>query len=198
MVFPITIGKERGCGRRTISSLGKSECFSDSDAERRFMILKFPNKILRKKAEPINEFTPEIKKLADKMISEMKKGDGAGLAGNQIGELKRIIAYLDDGKAKVLINPEIVRQSKIEIETDEGCLSFPNLFGKVVRCQKVKVRGLNRFGKNVTINAEEILAVVFQHEIDHLDGILFVDKVIPGTLHKVEPENKKELIEPKN
>jgi peptide deformylase len=153
------------------------------------MIIKYPNKILRKKALIIEKVTPEIRELADKMISEMKKGDGSGLAGNQIGKLLRIIAYFENGKAKVLINPEIIRKSKTEIETEEGCLSFPNLYGSVVRCSKIKVRGKNKFGKNVTINAEEILAVIFQHEIDHLDGILFVDKVVPGTLHKNEKES---------
>lgn len=155
------------------------------------MILKYPHPILRKKAKPVEKITPEIKKFADKLIIEMTKNGGAGLAANQLGVLKRIIAYLDNGKAKILINPEIIRKSKEEIETEEGCLSFPNLFGQVIRCQKVKVKGINIFGKNVTINAEEITAVILQHEIDHLNGILFVDKAIPKTLHKVEDQNEK-------
>ena len=154
------------------------------------MIIKYPNPILRKKAKNIEQITPEIKKLAQKMTKLMIDRQGAGLAANQVGGLKRIITYIDNDKAKILINPEIIRKSTAIIESEEGCLSFPNLYGLVVRSAKIQVKAKNQFGKNLNFKAENILAVIIQHEIDHLDGILFIDKVKPNTLRHTEETEK--------
>ena len=151
-------------------------------------ILKYPNPLLRAKAKIVEKITPQILELAKKMIKTVEKNQGAGLSANQIGKLKRLIIYLNKDKYKVLINPKIIRKSKEKIEAEEGCLSFPNLFGKVMRYKKIKVIGKNQFGKRVFITATNLLAVIFQHEIDHLDGVVFIDKVLPGTLHKVTPQ----------
>lgn len=169
------------------------------------MILKYPTEKekpippeLIKKAKIIEKITPEIEKIAKKMVKAMEKYNGAGLAANQIGELKRIICYVDDGKSKALINPEIVKKSIQKVEVEEGCLSSPNLFAKVIRPAKVKVKGKNQFGKKQNIKAENMLAVVLQHEIDHLDGILFIHKAVPGTLHKIKPKKAVQAVELKN
>lgn len=155
------------------------------------MILKYPHKLLRTKSLEISKITPEIKKIAKKMIQEMQKKDGAGLAANQIGHAVRMICYMENEKPKILINPEICKSSQEKKEAEEGCLSFPNLFGQVVRSKKVMVKGKDLTGKNIKIPAKDLLAVVFQHEIDHLNGVVFIDKVLPKTLHKVKPEEKK-------
>ena len=109
----------------------------------------------------------------------------------QIGLLKRLIVidlYDDKGPIK-LVNPEIIKE-KGEQEVEEGCLSFPNKYGKIVRPAQVTVVALDENGKEVKINAKGLLAQALSHEIDHLNGILFVDKVIPGTLETIEPENR--------
>ena len=113
-----------------------------------------------------------------------------GLAGPQIGILKRIIVidlYDDEGPMK-LINPAIVKE-KGKQEIEEGCLSFPNQYGKIIRPAEVTVEALNENGEKVKIKAKELLAQALCHEIDHLNGILFVDKILPGTLEYVEPKN---------
>lgn len=162
------------------------------------MILKYPHPKLRKKAKVVEKITPEIQKICQKMVKAMKKYNGAGLAANQIGELERIIYYVDGGKSKILINPEIVKKSSQKVEVEEGCLSFPNLFGKVIRPAKVKIRGRNQFGKKQSIKAENMLAVVLQHEIDHLDGILFIDRADPDILHEIKPKKAIQAVELKN
>ena len=165
------------------------------------IILKYPNPKLKSKAAPIEKITPEILELGQKMIKTVKRNKGAGLAANQVGELKRLIIYLDNDKYKLLINPKIIRKSKEKIEVEEGCLSFPNLFGKVIRCKKVKVVSQNQLGKKVTVSTSGLLAVILQHEIDHLDGILFIDKTLAGSLHKVTPQKpakKVQAVELKN
>ena len=118
------------------------------------------------------------------------KYNGVGLAGPQIGILKRIIVidlYDDEGPMK-LINPAIIRE-KGKQEVEEGCLSFPNQYGKIIRPAEVTVEALNENGEKVKIKAKELLAQALCHEIDHLNGILFVDKILPGTLEYVEPKN---------
>ncbi len=162
------------------------------------MILRYPHKKLRQKTKPVIKITPEIQKICQKMISQTKKASGAGLAANQIGQLKRIICYSEEGKYKILINPEIIKESRQKAEAEEGCLSFPNLFGRVERPAKVKVKGQNQFGKKQTIKAENMLAIVLQHEIDHLDGILFIDKADPDTLQEIEPKKAIQAVELKN
>jgi peptide deformylase len=135
------------------------------------------DEILRKISKTVLEVNDKILSLLDDMAETMKKNEGVGLAGPQIGVLKRIIV-IDVGEGIVeLIDPEFISQEGEAIAA-EGCLSVPGVFGEVKRPAKVKVRGLNRQGKKVIIEGEGMLARVLCHEIDHLDGILFKDKVI--------------------
>ena len=148
------------------------------------------DEILKKKSREIDVIDDKIKQLAEDMFDTMHKFDGLGLAGVQVGILKRIIVIdLYDNVSKfALINPVIVEKSEETAEIQEGCLSFPNQFGKVERYVKVKVKALDLDGKKVTLEAEGLLAQALQHEIDHLDGITFKGKIIPGTFEVITPE----------
>lgn len=147
------------------------------------------DEILRKKSKVVEEVNDKIRQILDDMVETMHKYNGVGLAAPQIGLLKRLIVidlYDDKGPIK-LVNPEIIKE-KGEQEVEEGCLSFPNKYGKIVRPAQVTVLALDENGKEVKINAKGLLAQALSHEIDHLNGILFVDKVIPGTLETIESE----------
>ena len=138
--------------------------------------------ILRKKSREveIDEITGEkIQNLIDDMIETMRVNDGAGLAAVQVGILKRIIVVEVENTKLELINPVIVEQEGSQI-CEEGCLSLPNQFYNVKRPKKIKVKALDRNFNEVEIEAEGLLAVVLCHEIDHLDGILFIDKLYKG------------------
>lgn len=149
--------------------------------------------ILRKKSREISidDITGEkIQSLIEDMIETMHSFNGVGLAAVQVGILKRLIVIdIEDEKgAYVLINPKIIK-TKGEKECDEGCLSFPNQYGKVIRPTEVVVEFYDRYAKKQKIKAKDLLAQAICHECDHLEGILFVDKVLPGTLEYVTPEN---------
>ena len=150
------------------------------------------DEILRKKSREvaIDDITGEkIQSLIDDMIETMHNFNGVGLAAVQVGMLKRVIVIdVEDGKGPyVLINPQILK-AKGEKECDEGCLSFPNQFGKVIRPTEVAVEFYDRNAKKVKLKAKDLLAQAICHECDHLEGVLFVDKVLPGTLEYVTPE----------
>ena len=146
--------------------------------------------ILKKRSREIDIIDDRIKELAEDMFDTMHKWDGLGLAAVQVGILKRIIVIdlYDDVSRFCLINPELVELSDEKVEVEEGCLSYPNQFGKVVRSVKVKVKALDLDGKKVTLEAEGLLAQALQHEIDHLDGETFKEKIVPGTFQVVTPE----------
>lgn len=150
------------------------------------------DEILKKKSREITGIDDRIKELADDMFDTMHKFDGLGLAAVQVGILKRIIVIdlYDDVSKFCLINPEIVEMSEETAEIEEGCLSYPNQFGKVKRAVKVKVKALDLDGKTVTIEAEGLLAQALQHEIDHLNGETFKEKIIPGTFEIINSEQK--------
>ncbi len=155
------------------------------------IIRKDGDEILRKKSREVETVDEKIREILDDMVDTMHQFNGVGLAGPQIGILKRLVVidlYDDNGPIK-LVNPKIIKQEG-EQEVEEGCLSFPNEFGKIIRPAKVKIEALNENGKKITIKAEGLLAQAISHELDHLDGILFIDKIIPGTLEYVEPEEK--------
>lgn len=156
--------------------------------------LRYENdEILKKRAREIEVIDDKIKELAADMIETMHKWDGLGLAGPQVGVLKRIIVIdlYEDGAQFVLINPVIVKE-KGKQEVDEGCLSFPNKFGKVERPREVVVEALDLEGSKVKLQAKDLLAQALCHEIDHLNGIVFTEKVKPGTLEVVTPNNNKD------
>lgn len=150
------------------------------------------DELLRKRSREVavDDITGEkIQSLIDDMIETMHNFNGVGLAAVQVGILKRVIIIdVEDGKGEyVLINPQILK-TKGEKECDEGCLSFPNQFGKVIRPTEVMVEYYDRNAKKVKLKAKDLLAQAICHECDHLEGILFVDKVLPGTLEYVTPE----------
>ena len=151
------------------------------------------DEILKKKSREVQEediLTERIQTLIDDMIETMHKYNGVGLAAVQVGVLKRIITIdiYDDNGPIVLINPVIIK-TKGEQEVEEGCLSFPNKFAKVIRPAEVVAEYIDREGKKMRVKAKELLAQVIAHEVDHLNGELFIDKILPGTLEYVEPED---------
>lgn len=147
------------------------------------------DEILKKKAREVEEIDERIQILIDDMIETMHSLNGVGLAAQQVGILKRVVVIdlYDDKGVVVLINPKIIKE-KGKQQVDEGCLSFPNQFAKIIRPKEVEVEALNREGKRIKIKAKDLLAQAICHEVDHLNGIVFVDKIIPGTLQYVEPE----------
>ena len=151
------------------------------------------DEILKKKSRPVEVIDDKLQELIDDMIETMHQKDGVGLAAVQVGVLKRVVVIdtyeEEEPKVYAFINPEILEE-KGKREVDEGCLSFPNKFARVIRPEKVKIRALNREGKEIKLTATGLLAQAICHEIDHLEGIVFVDKMIPGTLETVTPENK--------
>lgn len=138
-------------------------------------IVKEGDDILRKKCRPVAEITERIQTLVDDMIETMNDAGGVGLAAPQVGVLRRLfVVDIGDGPI-VLINPEIVEMTG-EQTGEEGCLSLPGKAGTVTRANYVKIKGLDREGNEVEYEGTELLARAFQHENDHLDGVLYVDK----------------------
>ena len=134
--------------------------------------------VLRSKAKQIDAVSKKTNDLIDNLFDTMYEEDGVGLAAPQVGILKRIavVDIREDNKV-VLINPEIIEEEGKAI-MEEGCLSIPGETGDVIRSQKIKVRSLNREGKQIEFEAEGFEARAIQHEMDHLDGVLFVDKIV--------------------
>ena len=167
-------------------------------------IVKYGSPILRKKASLVDPKDPGLKKLAQDMKETMARERGVGLAGNQVGELKQIAIIdlscgVEGGQAIAILNPRIVDKSGEE-ECDEGCLSFPDIRGTIVRFAFCRVKALDLDGKPMEINGQGMLARVLQHEIDHLNGVLFVDKMkaaskalVTGKLKELQKQAKKTL-----
>ena len=148
------------------------------------------DEILKKVSRPVEEIDEKLQILIDDMIETMHKFNGVGLAAVQVGVLKRVVViHIDYEKDEplILINPEIIKQ-KGEQVVEEGCLSFPNKFAKVVRPQEVTIEALDRNGNTIKVTGKELLAQAISHEIDHLNGEVFMDKILPGTLEYVTPE----------
>ncbi len=147
-------------------------------------IVTLPQAILRHKAHKVSDFGPGFQTLADDMVETMRQAPGVGLAAPQVDESIRLIVveFGDEDneetppKLYVIANPEITHTSQETLVGTEGCLSIPGVQGDVERFVAVTVKGLNRQGKPMTVKAKGWLARIFQHEIDHLDGILFVDR----------------------
>ncbi len=164
-------------------------------------IVTLPAEILRKKARKVTDFGPDLQTLIDDMVETMREAPGVGLAGPQVNVPLRVIVveFGDEDDEEVppklfsVVNPEIVRASQDEIVGTEGCLSIPTVVGDVERSDAVTVKGQNRHGKLIKIKAKGWLARIFQHEIDHLDGILFVDRALRVWQPQVEPEEFESL-----
>lgn len=146
-------------------------------------IKQYPDPVLRKVAEPVKTINKELRQLAADMIETMRDANGIGLAAPQVGESIRMVVVdfdPENHEPRVLINPVIVRRSRQKETIDEGCLSFPGLRSKVKRALKVTCEAQNLDGDVVEYQVEGLPARAVQHEIDHLDGMLFVDKVGPS------------------
>lgn len=158
-------------------------------------INSFPDDVLRNKAQPVESFDSDLEKLVDDMIETMRAAPGVGLAAPQIGIPKRVIVveFGDERDPEfpkqvfVVVNPEITHESTDSVSGIEGCLSVPGLVGEVDRAQIVTVKGKNQFGENVKIRAEGWLARIFQHEIDHINGVLYTDRA--DNIWQPDPED---------
>lgn len=152
-------------------------------------IVTLPDPVLRRKARPVTAFDKDLQTLIDDMVETMRDAPGVGLAAPQVGIGQRLIVieYAEPPeeedeekevkpKLYVMANPEIVKTSDEKVLGVEGCLSIPGLVGEVERFEKVQVKGLNRRGQPMKVKAEGWLARIFQHEIDHLEGVLFTDR----------------------
>jgi peptide deformylase len=147
-------------------------------------ILTDPNPQLRERSQEIDVAritTPEYQAFADQFAAYMIVADGVGLAAPQIGLQERIIAVQERDGVAVYANPEITKRSDATQVTEEGCLSVPGIYGMVERAKRITVTAYNRHGRRVEMNLSGFPAVLFQHEIDHLDGVLFIDKMVKQT-----------------
>ena len=145
------------------------------------------DEILKKKSKKVEVIDEKIKELIKDMIETLHKYDGVGLAAVQVGILKQIVV-IHEGEDKpiyVLINPEIISQTGVQV-VEEGCLSFPNKFAKIERPEKIKIKALDENGKEIIITGKGLLAQAISHELDHLNGEVFIDKIMPGTLEIIK------------
>ena len=151
-------------------------------------IVTSPAEVLRVRAQKVRSFTPKLQELIDDMIETMRAAPGVGLSAPQVGVSQRVIVveYGEEGedgksppkprKLRAVINPEIVRNSPETVVANEACLSVPGYYGDVERFESITVKGLNRHGRPFRLKADGWLARVFQHEMDHLDGVLYIDR----------------------
>lgn len=142
-----------------------------------YNIVTKEDKLLRKVSQPVPQITPNVQKLLGRMLETMYASNGVGLAAPQVGILKRVVVIDigEEGPGPLkLVNPQIIERSGWQTGP-EGCLSCPGMWGDVKRSQYVKVKALNENGEEIVIEAEDFLARALQHEIDHLEGILFID-----------------------
>jgi peptide deformylase len=159
-------------------------------------VVTLGNPILRQKAKKIHRVDESIQKLVDDLVETLHFANGAGLAAPQIGIPLRAIVTLYDDNLRVLLNPEIVDLSGEDIEGDEGCLSIPGWYGPVMRKERVTVRGLSGTGKSLKVKTEGWEARILQHEIDHLNGTLYIDRITDRSrLQKVETQEEEDELE---
>ena len=155
-------------------------------------VVKLGEDILRQKAEPVAEVNDEIRQLAEDMFETMIEKEGVGLAAPQIGKsLRMFVLIADDDVRRVFINPQIIQTSSETSEYDEGCLSIPQVYETIVRPVRVTVQALNEKGRPFTLEADWLLARIIQHEYDHLDGILYIDRGDKAFAEKTEAQFKK-------
>jgi peptide deformylase len=155
-------------------------------------IVTLGSEILRERARPVT-FDADLAVLIEKMRAAMRAHDGIGIAAPQVGVSIRLFLIAKDlfpqnVAEDVFVNPTIIKKSFKRERMEEGCLSVPGVFGEVSRCARVTVEALNAEGKRFRITAEGLLARVLQHELDHLEGILFIDRAEKETLHEVTPK----------
>lgn len=156
-------------------------------------ILRFPDERLRKIAKPVTVFTPEIQTIIDDMIETMYADEGIGLAATQVDIHQQIIVIdvsENHDEVYVIINPEVINKEG-ETGIEEGCLSVPDYRAFVPRSEKIKIKALDRYGQAYEIEADDLLSICIQHEMDHLKGVLFVDYLSPLKRQRLEQKIKK-------
>lgn len=159
----------------------------------RLTVLHFPDSRLRQKAKPILDFDDELARFVDDMTETMYAQNGIGLAATQVGSGRRLMVIdisEERNQPQCFINPEIIASEGV-YEYEEGCLSVPDIFEKVTRAQKITVRALDVKGKTFELEAEDLLAVCIQHEIDHLDGKLFIDHLSSLKFQRIKKKLQK-------
>ncbi len=159
-------------------------------------ILHFPDPLLRQKAKPVSRVDAEIRRIVDDMFETMYQAPGIGLAAVQVNILKRIIVIdISENKDQplCLINPEIIEATGSE-KSEEGCLSVPGIYEQVRRAEHIRVRALDREGKPIELETGDLLAVCIQHEIDHLDGKLFVDHLSALKRNRIRKKLEKQRL----
>jgi peptide deformylase len=156
-------------------------------------VRRYGDPVLRRRAAPVEAVTPEIRRMAADMIDTMYDEVGIGLAAPQVGISLRLVVIADEEsrEARALVNPVITEQGG-QATAEEGCLSIPGIFAPVTRAAWVTVEARNLDGEPVTVKGRGLLARVLQHEIDHLDGILFIDRLDPVTRDRLKRKIKKE------
>ena len=142
-------------------------------------IVLYGTPVLRKVSKKVEKIDNKLNETLDEMVVTMRNAKGIGLAANQVGIDERFFVLEIEDKIKKIINPEILEFSEEVIEIEEGCLSLPGIYKKAIRPRVIKVKYWNEKGEEVTEEMEELWARAFQHELDHLDGILFIDKISP-------------------
>ncbi|MCP4325879.1 MAG: peptide deformylase [Alteromonadales bacterium] len=158
-------------------------------------VLRFPDQRLRTKALPVTQFTAQTTTIIDDMLATMYAEKGVGLAATQVNIHQRIVVMdtsEDSNHPIVLVNPEIIAQSEHTQVNEEGCLSVPGTYAKVNRHSTCTVNALDRYGKEFSINATGLQSICIQHEIDHLNGILFVDYLSPLKRQRIKTKLEKE------
>jgi peptide deformylase len=163
-------------------------------------IQTWPSEVLKERALPVDDFGEGLQELVDDMVETMYDAPGIGLAGPQVGASQRLIVIdlssgTEEDELLVLVNPEII-SAKGEVEAEEGCLSLPGLTLKMCRSEKVVARGQNRHGEDVEVAADGLLARALQHEIDHLNGLLIIDRLHPIRRELLKKKLKKALASP--
>ena len=166
-------------------------------------IVTLPDPVLRRKARAVNKFDKELQTVIDDMIETMRDAPGVGLAAPQIGLSERLIVveYYENEEAEeaedearkkvwVMLNPEIVKASEEKVMGVEGCLSIPNLVGEVERHETIQIKGQNRRGQPMKVKATGWLARIFQHEIDHVNGVVFTDRAVRVWIPETEEEKE--------
>ncbi len=158
-------------------------------------VLRFPDPRLRTKAQPVAEITATTEKIIDDMLATMYEEKGVGLAATQVDIHQRIVVMdtsEESNQPLVLINPEIIATSDETSINEEGCLSVPGSYAKVNRHNTCSVKALDRHGEEFTLNASELQSICIQHEIDHLNGVLFVDYLSPLKRQRIQKKLEKE------
>lgn len=151
-------------------------------------IIKYGDPVLRQVAKKVTQVPEDMPEFVDRMMEIMHDANGVGLAAPQLAISQRVIVYDIGEGARAIVNPQILKMSGEQTEPMEGCLSIPGLQGVVKRANEIVVKGLDQYGKPIRIRGEGYTARVIQHEVDHLDGILFIDRAEKETLHWVTAE----------